>query len=104
MIFKFTLENGYYLFHGKDLVVEIALQLFVGQVDAKLFEAVPLKVLEAKDVEDSHVEVVGGGIGLQVAVESRHNPLEEARVESLGQCVTDVSRLRTLVSLVNCFS
>ena len=44
--------------HCEYLVVEVTLELFIGQVDAKLLKAVPLEVLEAKDVQDADVEVV----------------------------------------------
>lgn len=37
---------------AEDLLVEVALQLLVGPVDAELFERVPLKDLEAEDIED----------------------------------------------------
>lgn len=59
-------------------MVEVALKLLIGQVDAELLKAVPLKVLKAKDVQDADVEVVLGGVRLQVAVESRHNPVKHA--------------------------
>ena len=84
-------------------MVKVALQLFVGQVYAELLKAVPLKVLKAKDVQYPDVELVGGMVGLQVAIESGHDPLEEAGVESFGQCVSHICCFRALVSLVHSF-
>ena len=53
-----------YLLHGEYLMVEVALELLVGQVDAKLFETVHLKVLKAKDVQNAHSELVVVRVGL----------------------------------------
>lgn len=65
-------------------MVEVALKLLVGKVYAKLFEAVPLEVLKAKDVEYANVEWVWEGIGLEVDVEPAHNPLEQSGKESFS--------------------
>ena len=43
-----------HLFQFKDVLVEIALQLFISQIDQKLFQRVLLEHLEAKDVENSN--------------------------------------------------
>ena len=40
-------------------MVEVILQLLVGIVDAELLEAVGLKVLEAKDVQDADGQTLG---------------------------------------------
>jgi len=85
-------------------VVEVALELLVGQVDAELLEAVGLKILEAEDVEDANVELVAGGVGLQVVVESVHDPAEESGVQSLGQPVSHVHCLGAFVTFVHRFS
>ena len=90
-----------HLLHGEYLVVEVALQLLVGQVDAELLEAVALKVLKAEDVEDSNVELVAGGVGLQVVVQSVHDPAEQPGVQSLGQTVSHIRCLGALVALVH---
>lgn len=37
------------------MLVEVKLDLFVGDVDAQLLKRVLLEVLEAKDVQDSHI-------------------------------------------------
>ena len=42
-----------YFLHGKDLVIEILLQLFIGKVDTKLLKAIVFKVLKAKDVQNT---------------------------------------------------
>lgn len=42
-----------YLLQLEDVLVEVVLEAFVGEVDAELLEAVILVILEAKDVQDS---------------------------------------------------
>ena len=42
------------LLPGKDVLVEVELQLLVGRVDAHLLKAVVLKVLKARQVQDAH--------------------------------------------------
>jgi len=39
------------LLHHEDVVVEVVLQLLVGDVDAHLLEAVPLEVLKPEDIQ-----------------------------------------------------
>ena len=55
-----------YLLPGEDVLVEVELDLLVGDVDAQLLEGVPLEVLKAEDVKDPDVEAVvplaGGGV------------------------------------------
>lgn len=41
-----------YLLQLEDVLVEVVLEAFVGEVDAELLEAVILVILEAKDVQD----------------------------------------------------
>lgn len=47
------------------MLVEIELDLLVGNVDAQLLERVPLEVLEAENVQDADVQALvflsGGG-------------------------------------------
>lgn len=48
-----------YQFPGKDMLVEVVLDLLVGNVDAQLFKGVALEVLKAKDVQQArHQEVI----------------------------------------------
>ena len=42
------------LFQFEHVLVEVVLQLLVGEVDAKLLKAVLLKVFESKDVENAN--------------------------------------------------
>lgn len=42
-----------YLFHGKDLVVEVLLELLVGQVYAELLKTVFFKVFKPKNVQNT---------------------------------------------------
>ena len=44
-----------HLLKGKDVLVEVKLNLFVGDVDAQLLKRVLLEVLKSKDVQDSHI-------------------------------------------------
>lgn len=44
-----------HLFQGKDVLVEVKLDLLIGDVDAQLLKRVLLEVLEAEDVQDSHI-------------------------------------------------
>lgn len=43
-----------YLFQFEDVLVEVVLEPFVGEVNAELFKAVVLIILKAKDVQDSY--------------------------------------------------
>lgn len=42
------------LLHLEDVLVEVLLQLLIGQVDAKLLKVVLLEALEAIDVQHAH--------------------------------------------------
>ncbi len=44
-----------YLFPGEDVLVEVELDLLIGDVDAELLKRVPLKVFKAKDVQNTDV-------------------------------------------------
>lgn len=44
-----------YLFKSKDVLIKVELNLFIGDVYAQLLKRVPLKVLEAKDVQNTHI-------------------------------------------------
>lgn len=46
------------LFHDEDVMVEVVLQLLVGDVDAHLLEAVPLEVLKAEDIQQAEHNLV----------------------------------------------
>lgn len=47
-----------YLLPGEYVLVEVELDLFVGDVDAELLKRVPLEVLKAKDVQDANVQAL----------------------------------------------
>ena len=47
------MHNMLYFFHGEDLVVEVLLELLVGEIDAELLETVGLKVLKSKNVQNT---------------------------------------------------
>ena len=85
-------------------MVEVALKLLISKIDTELLKAVLLKILKAKDVQDANIEVVWGGIGLEVAVEASHDPLEESGVESFGKSITNIIGLGALVALVHCLT
>lgn len=65
-------------------MIEVALQLLVGQIDAELLKTVVLVIFKSKDVEYSNVELVQGGKGLKMTVEPRYNPLKHPSIERLG--------------------
>lgn len=44
-----------HLLHLKDMMIEVLLKLFVGVIDAELFEAIGGEDFEAEDVEDAFV-------------------------------------------------
>lgn len=54
-------EGETHLLQLEDVLVEVVLQAFVGEVDAELLEAVVLVVLEAKDVQDPDGQNLTGG-------------------------------------------
>lgn len=45
-----------YLFPGEYVLVEVELDLLVGDVDAELLEGVLLEILKTKDVQDADVQ------------------------------------------------
>lgn len=47
-----------HLFPSEYVLVEVELDLLVGDVDAELLERVPLEVLEAEDVQDADVQAL----------------------------------------------
>lgn len=47
-----------YLLKSKNVLIEVVLDLFIGDVDAQLLEGIPLKILEPKDIQDPHVHAV----------------------------------------------
>mmetsp|Transcript_6645 Transcript_6645/g.16124 ORF Transcript_6645/g.16124 Transcript_6645/m.16124 type:complete len:339 (-) Transcript_6645:610-1626(-) len=77
---------------AEDLRVEVRLQLLVGEVDAELLERVDLELLEAKNVEDAN-EGARLRVGEQANVDLLAQPVEETRIDRLGQRVAGVSRL-----------
>lgn len=48
----------FYLFPRKDVLVEVKLDLLVGNVDAELLKGVLLEVFKTKDVQDADVEAL----------------------------------------------
>lgn len=53
-----------YLFPSEYVLVEVKLDLLIGNVDAELLERVPLEVLKAEDVQDADVQalvILSGG-------------------------------------------
>lgn len=48
----------HYLLPGENVLVEVKLDLFVGNVDAQLLEGVLLKVLKAKNIQDANVQAL----------------------------------------------
>lgn len=47
-----------YLLPGEDVLVEVELDLLIGDVDAELLKRVPLKVFKAEDVQDADVQTL----------------------------------------------
>lgn len=74
------------------MLVEVKLDLLVGDVDAELLERVLLEVLEAEDVQDADgLEVVSAS---DAVVEPADDPVEAPGVERHGHGVSGVHRLR----------
>ena len=51
-------DRELYLLPGEYVLVEVKLDLLVGNVDAELLERILLEVLEAKDVQDANVQTL----------------------------------------------
>jgi len=47
-----------YLFPGKDVLIEVELNLFIGNVDTELFKRILLEILKAKDIKNSNVQTL----------------------------------------------
>ena len=72
--------------------VEEELELFVGEVDARLFEAVDVEVFEAEDVEDADLLRRGGveARRREDRVDLVDDPAEEAAVQRLRDRIARV--------------
>mmetsp|Transcript_25602 Transcript_25602/g.82644 ORF Transcript_25602/g.82644 Transcript_25602/m.82644 type:complete len:204 (-) Transcript_25602:785-1396(-) len=83
------------LLGGEDVLVEGGLQLLVGKVDEQLLEAISGERFKPKDVKDPDKAVGRGGRGeaAKPGIHEADGPVEERRVDSLGQCVARVDRL-----------
>ena len=46
------------LFHSKNLMVKVTLQLLIGQIDAELLKTVVLIIFKSKDVKYADIELV----------------------------------------------
>lgn len=61
-VFEFSdslkVDVGLHLFPSEYVLVEVKLDLLIGNVDAKLLEGVLLEVLEAEDVQDADVQAL----------------------------------------------
>ena len=68
-------------------MVEELLKLFVCVVDAQLLEAVQLEDLKASDVEDANETGTLSLGAVQGPVDPGDDPLEEAFVHSLADCL-----------------
>ena len=93
-----------HLLHSKYLVIEVTLQLLIGKVNTKLFKTIMFEIFKAKNVQYANVELIKGGVRLQMPVESSHDPLKHSSIERLCQCITDISCLCASVSLVYLFT
>lgn len=73
------------------MLVEVLLQLLIGQVDAELLKVILLEALKAVDVQHAHQ---GGGCGVlpNGGVDLGHKPVKHPGVDGLGQRVTVVQR------------
>jgi len=111
-----TLRFVFLLLEHEDVVVEVLLERFVGEVDAQLLEAVFLlwapgavrstvnenrnargetyaEVLKSKDVQDADERALLGEGALDRVVDLLHQPTEQPVVEGLGQRVSSVRGL-----------
>ena len=74
------------------MLVEVLLQLLVGEVDVELFEAVHFEVLEPEDVE--HPNKGERLSSLDASIDPLQDPAEEIGVERHGHGVPRVLCLR----------
>ena len=56
---SFKIKDLIYLLPGKYMLVEVKLQLFIGDVNAQLFKGVDTEVFKAEDVKNANVEHCG---------------------------------------------
>lgn len=47
-----------YLFPGKNMLIEVELNLFIGNVDTELFKRIFFEILKAKDIKNSNVQTI----------------------------------------------
>jgi len=69
------------------ILVEVLLQLLVGEVDAKLLEAVLLEYLEPEDVQHSYHRGLDTRYGLHRGIDPFHQPIEQPAIKGLHQCI-----------------
>lgn len=48
----------YYLLKSKNVLIEIVLDLLIGDIYAELLKRISLKVLESKNIQDSHIHTI----------------------------------------------
>ena len=84
-------------------MVEELLELFVGEVDAQLFEGVEVENFETSNIQDTNEEVSweGGGKGF-VDVDTK--PVEETFEDGLGEGTLGVGNLWASLTLGDVFS
>lgn len=96
--------NNTHLLHGKDLVVEVTLKLLVCKINTELLKTILIKVFKSEDVENSKDKLVGLRVGLEVAIQFGHYPLEHSSIEGFGQPVTNIRCLGHSVAFVYHFT
>lgn len=74
------------------MLIELLLQLLVRVIYTELFERVHLERLEAVNIENTD-ETLGFVLRLEGIIDTGHDPVEQFRVNVLGQRVSGADRL-----------
>jgi hypothetical protein len=92
------------LFELEDVPHEELLQVLVGKIDAELFEAIVVEVLEAEDVQDSDRISLALSRSVYRAVDLLHDEDEHSAVDAFDEGVSDVDALFARQSRHHCLS
>ena len=111
---KWKAQKEVYLLPSKDVLVEVKLQLFIGNVDTQLLKWVGTKVLKTKNVQNANIQQLCGTGGRDEKKEKEREDegrmkrggrkKEEERGEEKGGREKRWQKNRTLINIVNCIS
>lgn len=86
------LPKIFLLLQLEHVLIKLLLQLLVRVIYTELFERIDLERLETVNIENTD-ETLGFVLGLEGIIDTGYDPVEQFRVDMLGQCVSGTDRL-----------